>query len=87
MGIKSLLKFVGYKRFLANARPDLVFKYLSKSNAFCRSVKAMAVLTCHGFNFDVWGLCRLLWDFKNALMQMPALNDFLGILQMQPPFL
>jgi len=42
-----------YKRFLAKARPDLVFKYLSKSKAFCRFVNAIAVLIRHGLYFTV----------------------------------
>ncbi len=46
----------------------------------------MAVLTRQGLYFDVWGLFPWLWEFRNALRQRPALNDFLGIFQMQPLF-
>jgi hypothetical protein len=47
-----------HRRILANALPDGLFKYASKSRAFCQSVKAMAVLIRHGLNFDVWGFLQ-----------------------------
>jgi len=45
-----------YSRFLVKALPEGLFKYTSKSRAFWRSVKAMAVLIRQGLYFVVWGL-------------------------------
>jgi len=42
-----------HNRFLANARPEDVFKYFSNSIAFLRFVKAAAVLISHGTYFEV----------------------------------
>jgi hypothetical protein len=41
-----------YNRFLANALPEAVLRYFSKSRAFSSSVKAMAVLVFHGMYFE-----------------------------------
>ena len=45
-----------YSRFFANALPEGLFKYASKSRAFWRSEKAMAVLIRQGLSLAVWGL-------------------------------
>ncbi len=49
------MKVVDYNRFFANALPEEVFKYLSKSNALPLSVNEIAVFICHGLNFEVYG--------------------------------
>ena len=43
-----------YNRFLAKARPEEVLRYLSKSRAFCLSVKAIVVLIFHGMCLEVF---------------------------------
>jgi len=43
-----------YSRFLANALPEEVLRYLSKSRAFCLSVKAIVVLIFHGMCLEVF---------------------------------
>ncbi len=56
MFLLKIKKWV-YSRFFVKALPEGLFKYTSKSRAFWRSVKAMAVLTRQGLYFDVWGFC------------------------------
>jgi len=63
MFLLKIKKWV-YSRFFVKALPEGLFKYTSKSRAFWRSVKAMAVLTRQGLYFDVWGFCPWLWDFR-----------------------
>lgn len=42
-----------YSRFLAKALPEEVLRYLSKSRAFCLSVKAIVDLIFQGVHFEV----------------------------------
>ena len=50
--------------FLANALPDGLFRYISKSSAFWRSAKATAVLIRQGLCLAVCGLLPWLWDLR-----------------------
>ena len=49
------LRSQNQSRFLANARPEGLFRYASNSSALWRSEKATAVLTCQGLYLVVCG--------------------------------
>jgi hypothetical protein len=53
-----------YRRFFAKALPEGLFKYDSKSNAFCLLVNAIAVIICQGLVFSCVGVLIGIVGFK-----------------------
>ena len=86
MFLLKIKKWV-YSRFFVKAIPEGLFKYTSKSSAFWRSVKAMAVLTRQGLYFDVRGCCQPSLKLRRGSLRFPLRSKrrLVGARGFEPP--